>query len=98
LDDRSWAPLIELNAVYTYFPTYAQVLTEYNRLDFKSVFMVEANYEFEHNSNTDGGSTQNLRRREYWTMLSGAGEQVLRKRLHVAAREGMADESGIRQV
>jgi hypothetical protein len=76
LDDRSWAPLIELNAVYTYFPTYAQVLTEYNRLDFKPVFMVEANYEFEHNSNTDGGSAQNLRRQEYWTMLSGAGGQV----------------------
>ena len=31
------------------FPTYAQVLTEYNRSDFKPVFMVEANYEFEHN-------------------------------------------------
>jgi hypothetical protein len=76
LDDPSWAPLIELNAAYTYFPTYAQVLTEYNRLDFKPVLMVEANYEFEHNSNTDGGSTKNLRHQEYWTMLSGATGQV----------------------
>ena len=50
LEDQSWAPLIELNAAYTYFPTYAQVLTEYNRSNFKPVFMVEANYEFEHNS------------------------------------------------
>lgn len=76
LDDPSWAPLIELDAAYTYFPTYAQVLTEYNRPDFKPVFMVEANYEFEHLGNTDGGSTQNLRRQEYWTMLSGATGQL----------------------
>ena len=47
LEDKSWAPLIELDAAYTYFPTYAQVLTEYNRQNFKPVFMVEANYEFE---------------------------------------------------
>ena len=76
LEDQSWAPLIELNAAYTYFPTYAQVLTEYNRSNFKPVFMVEANYEFEHNAGTDGGSTQNLRRQEYWTMLSGATGQL----------------------
>jgi Protein of unknown function (DUF4038)/Putative collagen-binding domain of a collagenase len=76
LDDPTWAPLIELNAAYTYFPTYAQVLTEYNRLDFKPVFLVEANYEFEHLQYTDGGSTKNLRRQEYWAMLSGATGQV----------------------
>ena len=51
LDDPQWAPLIELDAAYTYFPTYAQVLIEYNRSDFKPVFMVEANYEYEQNFN-----------------------------------------------
>lgn len=76
LDDPTWAPLIELDAAYTYFPTYAQVLNEYNRPNFKPVFMVEANYEFEHNGGTDGGSVQNLRRQEYWTMLSGATGQL----------------------
>jgi hypothetical protein len=76
LQDKSWAPLIELNAAYTYFPTYAQVLTEYNRRNFKPVFMVEANYEFERLPGTDGGSTQNLRRQEYWAMLSGAAGQL----------------------
>ena len=76
LDDATWAPIVEVNAAYTYFPTYAQVLTEYNRPDFKPVFMVEANYEFEQNFNTDGGSPANLRRQEYWTMLSGATGQV----------------------
>ena len=76
LDDPSWAPLIELNAAYSYFPTYVQVLNEYNRLDYKPVFLAEANYEFEKNPNTDGGSTRNLRLQEYWTMLSGATGQV----------------------
>ena len=76
LDDPSWAPVIELDAAYTYFPTYAQVLTEYNRPDAKPVFMVEANYEFEHYPQTDGGSVENLRRQEYWTMLSGATGQL----------------------
>ena len=75
LDDPTWAPLIELDAAYTYSPTYAQVLTEYNRSDFKPVFMVEAYYEFEHD-HVDGGSTQILRRQEYWSMLSGATGQV----------------------
>jgi len=76
LEDESWTPLIELNAAYSYFPTYAQVLTEYNRQNFKPVFMVEANYEFESLPGTDGGSTQNLRRQEYWAMLSGAAGQL----------------------
>jgi len=75
LDDKSWEPLIELNAAYTYFPTYAQVLTEYNRQNFKPVFMVEANYEFE-SLDTGGGSTQNLRQQEYWAMLSGGAGQL----------------------
>ena len=45
LDDPTWAPLVELDAAYTYFPTYVQVLIEYNRPKFKPVLMVEANYE-----------------------------------------------------
>jgi hypothetical protein len=77
LDDPTWASLIELDAAYTYFPTYAQVLTEYNRSSSKPVFMVEANYEFgKGDFFLDTGSAQNLRRQEYWTMLSGATGQV----------------------
>ena len=44
-EDQSWAPLIELGPAYTYFPTYAQVLTEYNRSNYQPVFLVEANYD-----------------------------------------------------
>jgi hypothetical protein len=76
LDDPQWAPIIELDAAYTYFPTYAQVLLEYNRSDFKPVFMVEANYEYEQNFSAGGGTTGNLRRQEYYTMLSGATGQL----------------------
>ena len=76
LDDTRWEPLIELDGAYTYYPTYAQILKEYNRSNFRPVFMEEANYEFEHNHNTDGGSPANLRRQEYWTMLSGATGQL----------------------
>jgi chitodextrinase len=75
LDDPTWAPLIELNASYTYYPTYAQVLTDYDRPDAPPTFMVEANYEFEHNA-ADLGTPQILRRQEYWTMLSGAAGQL----------------------
>jgi hypothetical protein len=76
LNDSRWALSIGLDAAYTYLPTYAQVLAEYNRRNFLPVFMVEANYEFEHNAHTDGGSLQNLRRQAYWTMLSGATGQL----------------------
>jgi chitodextrinase len=75
LDDPSWAPIIELNASYTYYPTYAQVLTDYDRQDAPPTFMVEANYEFEHNA-FDEGTPAILRRQEYWTMLSGAAGQL----------------------
>jgi hypothetical protein len=75
LDDPTWAPLIELNASYTYFPTYAQVLTDYDRPDAPPTFLVEANYEFEHNA-ADEGTPNILRRQAYWSLLSGAAGQL----------------------
>jgi len=76
MDDRKWHPTLGLDAVYTYRPTYAKELSEYKRADFRPTFLVEANYEFEHNGGTDGGTTQNLRRQEYWTALSGKTGQL----------------------
>ncbi len=79
LDDTNWASIINLNATYTYLPTYAQLLLDYNRPNFLPNFMVEANYEFEdnfHNLGVPIPSTQVLRRQEYWTMLSGATGQL----------------------
>ena len=47
LDDPSWRRLIGLDAVYTYAPTYAELLKEYNRRHYLPTVMIEANYEFE---------------------------------------------------
>ena len=76
LDDPNWAPIIGLNAAYTYSPTYGEVLHAYNQSDTIPTFMIEANYEYEQNPDTDGGSTRILRMQEYWTMLSGATGQL----------------------
>ena len=80
LDDSSWAPIISLNAAYTYFPAYAEVLHAYNQSASMPVFMVETIYEFEtlhHVTNLAG-----LRRQAYWTSLSGATGQLYGNRLH----------------
>jgi hypothetical protein len=71
LDDERWAPLIDLNASYTYYPPYAQVLKDYNRPHAKPVVMIESDYEFEQNS-----TPVVLRRQEYWSLLSGAAGQL----------------------
>jgi len=76
LNDTNWSSMLGLNASYTYYPTYAEVLNGYNQTPTIPDFMVEANYEFEHNGGTDGGATPNLRRQEYWTMTSGATGQL----------------------
>ncbi len=47
LDDPRWRSVVTLDAAYTYYATYAQVLKEYNRSRFVPVFMAEARYEFE---------------------------------------------------
>jgi hypothetical protein len=75
LDDARWEPIVKLDGVYTYYPSYVELLKEYNRPNFRPVFMEEANYEFEQN-HADRGSPANLRRQEYWTMLSGATGQL----------------------
>jgi hypothetical protein len=72
LDDPRWQSVIQLDAAYTYKPTYAEVLKEYQRLDFMPVFMVEASYE----SENDYTGPQTLRRQEYWSLLSGAAGQL----------------------
>ncbi len=75
-DDTRWRPLLGLDAAYTYGPTYAEVLKEYDRQKSIPIFMVEAGYEFEQNSSSISyGDPETLRRQEYWTMLSGAAGQ-----------------------
>ncbi len=70
-DDDRWEPLVDLSAAYTYYPTYAQVLKDYNRRQVKPVVMIESDYEFEQHS-----TPAILRRQEYWSLLSGAAGQL----------------------
>ena len=68
-----WRSLIDLDAAYTYLPTYAEVLKEYNRKNYMPVVMGEAGYEFEQNSGAiSPGNPEILRRQEYWSILAGA--------------------------
>jgi hypothetical protein len=76
LDDRRWRSLVGLNSVYTYGPTYAETLKAYDNADVKPVFLVEAGYEFEQNTQSISyGDPETLRRQEYWSLLSGASGQ-----------------------
>jgi hypothetical protein len=71
LDDARWAPVIDVSASYTYYPTYAQVLKDYNRPTVQPVLLIETCYEFE-----QGSTPAVLRRQEYWSLLSGAAGQL----------------------
>jgi hypothetical protein len=76
LDDPTWAPIVSLNAAYTYYPTYAEVLKGYDRTPAVPVFLVEAVYEFESNAQAHQSTPATLRREQYWTNLSGAAGQL----------------------
>jgi len=71
-DDPNWAEIVSLNAAYTYFPTYAEVLKGYNRASVMPVFLVEACYDFESLGQEHVATPATLRREEYWANLSGA--------------------------
>ena len=72
-DDPTWVPIVGLDAAYTYYPTYAQVLHSYNRTTQQPVpvFLVESTYDNENLVIGHTATTQDLRREEYWTLLSG---------------------------
>ena len=71
LDDPRWRGIINLDAAYTYAPTYAEVLKAQRNTAHIPAFMLEASYEGEHAYT----GPETLRRQEYWTMLSGASGQ-----------------------
>ena len=52
------------------------MLKDYNRSNFLPTFMVEASYEYEQNPGAPAGTPQQLRRQEYWSLLSGATGQL----------------------
>jgi hypothetical protein len=75
-DDPYWVPLIGLDSAYTYFPTYDEILNEYNRSTVMPVYLAEANYEFENNTGNDPSTPEVLRQQLWWTMTSGGIGQL----------------------
>jgi hypothetical protein len=101
LNDKNWVSIVSLNAAYTYYPTYAEVLNAYNQSPSKPVFMVEANYEFENNTGTDLGTPNLLRRQEYWSALSGATAQLYGNKFtwqFIAGWQTKLDTVGVEQL
>jgi hypothetical protein len=100
-DDPTWVPIIGLDAAYTYYPTYAQVLKSYNRASPLPVFLVEGVYEFESNVQAHQATTATLRRQEYWTNLSGATGQMYGNHYtwtFTSGWKGMLDSPGALQM
>jgi len=73
-DQATLGSVLTLDAAYTYFETYDEVLQAYNSLPTLPTFLTEANYEYENNNNSFPGVADAfiLREQEYWAMTSGA--------------------------
>ena len=67
-----WAPRVDWNFVYTYYPTYAAVLEAYRAADKPALFS-EGNYEGENNQpDTPPTTDETLRRQALWALTSGS--------------------------
>lgn len=77
-DQATLGATLTLDAAYTYFETYDEMLAAYNSSPTMPTFLVEANYEFENDLGAFPGNTGTfiLREQEYWTMTSGAAGQL----------------------
>jgi hypothetical protein len=97
LDDETWRPIIQLNASYTYFSTYAQVLKDYNRVNPLPTFLAEGFYELER----DGTDPKNLRKQQYWAILSGAAGYIFGNRFtwqFISGWPNNLNTTGVQQV
>jgi len=92
LDDARWRSVVQLDAAFTYSPTYARVLKEYNRKNFVPVFLGEAGYELEAvNDWVSYGEPNIVRRQAYWSLLAGAAGQMYGNKYTWPFREGWKD-------
>lgn len=73
-----WAPRVNWNFVYTYYPTYRAVLEAYARQSAIPAIMAEANYEGENNQPKTADTTdETLRRQVLWSLTSGAAGEFV---------------------
>jgi len=77
--EKAFAPLMDLNAVYTYgIPghpgtTYGEAQTAYNDLPARPAYLKETGYE---NENWIAGDPASVRKYQYWGVLGGATDGV----------------------
>lgn len=98
-DTDAWA-YCAINGVYTYADTYDYMLVAYNAVAAPTV-MVEANYEYEDLGVVEDGRVSNLRRQEYWTMLSGGAGHLYGNYYVNQSRwpgEGNLDTTGVTEL
>ena len=62
---------LTVNASYTSFITYPDVLQDFDRVPFKPFFLLDAQYE-----NENGSTSESLRAQAYWAILYGAQGQL----------------------
>jgi uncharacterized protein DUF4038 len=70
-DDDNWTPRVNINGVYTYYPTYAETYVAYNKPTVMPVLFLEENYESENNVGQQG-TPYVLQLQEYWSLTAGA--------------------------
>jgi hypothetical protein len=72
-DNPYWAPRVDWNFVYTYYPTYKAVLDAYRWRPPIPALLGEANYQGENNQHETPPTTdETLRRQVLWSLTSGA--------------------------
>ncbi len=92
-DDPRWIPLIELNSVYTYSPTYIQMLHSYNQKPIAPAYLVEGHYDWENvGEPPDFGTPYVLRKQDYWTILTGGTGQFYGNKYTWSFADGWKDK------
>jgi hypothetical protein len=77
-DNPYWAPRVDWNFVYTYYPTYKAVLDAHRRQPPIPAVLGEANYEGENNQpETPPTTDETLRRQVLWSLTSGAAGEFV---------------------
>jgi hypothetical protein len=72
LDDPNWWPILTVNGVYTYYPTYAESYVAYNKSNFLPDLLLEGHYEYQSlGGGAEPGTPKVLRRQEYWSVTAG---------------------------
>lgn len=73
-----WAPRVDWNFAYSYYPTYKAVLDAYRWSPSIPVLLGEANYEGENNQpDTPSTTDETIRRQVLWALTSGASGDVM---------------------